>query len=192
MDRHQTGQRDQLVEVKTGGLEVLHQPGTSSANRHACFKGRVTLAIVMGLVLVSLVAVVLLQYFILRPSCNQAAPPLSQAPVTCPLTKRDGQGTYDIFTANKAGNYLIYGWVKPQSITDDKIVLMQKEPIDEGGKQRGINEQSGNKTEIFFFNTVRLGKNWRIILKFMFDYTDSLFHVVNCDQAEIRWCQYVK
>ncbi|KAG7513395.1 hypothetical protein JOB18_006816 [Solea senegalensis] len=178
MDRHQTGQEEKLVEVKMemDNLEVDHQPRASTVSFRACFKCMVALATVMGLVIVILVAGFILHYFVYMPSSSQDAPTLRGAVKVISahsLKKRDEEGTYDLFTVDKAATYLIYGWVKLSDITSEDVVLMQTFKEDE----RVIEKKKAERSEVFFFKRKLLVNNSTVSIHFKSAYTDGLFHV---------------
>lgn len=81
-------------------------------------------------------------------------------------------GRYDIFTANKTGHYLVYGWVKVPNITEEEIVLEQ---IREGSRE--IDTKQIKSEEVFLFGRVYLAENTRVSVSFKSNYTDNSFHV---------------
>lgn len=82
-------------------------------------------------------------------------------------------GRYDIFTANEAGTYLVYGWVKVPNITEEKISLEQ---IWER-QTRTIETKQIKSKEVFLFSRVMLAEKTRMCVRFMSNYTDNSFHV---------------
>lgn len=88
-------------------------------------------------------------------------------------TECDEQGTFHIFTADKAAAYLIYGWVTLSDVHSKEVTLMQTF----GGNQRVITTQKADKKEIFFFDKIKLVKDTRISISLHSTFTDSLFHV---------------
>lgn len=86
-------------------------------------------------------------------------------------TETGEQGRYDIFTVNKAGTYLIYGWVKLGENVVENITLMQT--LNE--QNRTIQKKNG--AEIFFCEKVQMTNGVRISIYFQSTYTDSRFHI---------------
>lgn len=82
-------------------------------------------------------------------------------------------GRYDIFTANKAGKYLVYGWVKVPNITEEEIVLEQGRE----GDTREIETKQIKSEEVFLFFKVMLAENTTVSVSFKSNYTDNSFHV---------------
>lgn len=89
------------------------------------------------------------------------------------LTEGDEQGIYNIFTVEKAATYLIYGWMRFSDIPGRDIVLRQTW----NEKPRIVKTQRANKTEIFFFDKIKLVKGSRLSVYSYSAFTDSLFHV---------------
>eukprot|EP00064_Thunnus_orientalis_P006947 superscaffoldBa00000747_g6966 len=176
MEKHQAGQEETLVEVK---MEMDSQPRGSPADRSGCFKCVVALAIVMGLVIVAVMAGFILHVFMFSSSCNQdAGPPSATAKVniTRILKESDEKGRYDIFTTDKAGTYLIYGWVKISDNTSEEIILQCTWENTNRTIQKKHREK--NETEIFsFFDRVQLANNSRMSIYFKSICRDSSVHV---------------
>lgn len=86
----------------------------------------------------------------------------------------DQLGRYDIFTANKTGTYLVYGWVKvPNPVTEEEIVLEQ-------GREGNTIEMETKQIiseEVFLFCRVMLAENTTVSVRFKSNYTDNSFHV---------------
>lgn len=85
----------------------------------------------------------------------------------------DQLGRYDIFTANKTGTYLVYGWVKFPNITEEEIVLEQGRE----GKTIEIETKQIKSKEVFLFCRVKLAENTTVSVSFTSNYTDNSFHV---------------
>lgn len=85
----------------------------------------------------------------------------------------DEQGTYNIFIADKAATYLIYGWVILSDVHGKDVTLTQTLE----GNHRVITRQTADKKEIFFFDKIKLVKNVSISIDLHTAFTDSLFHV---------------
>lgn len=88
-------------------------------------------------------------------------------------TEGNEQGRYDIFTAPKSATYLVYGWLKFSDVPSKDVTLLQS--LD--GKPRVILTQNASKTEIFFFEEIKMVDNINISIYLNFTFTDSLFHV---------------
>ncbi len=90
----------------------------------------------------------------------------------------DEKERYDIFTVNRTGTYLIYGWVKLSDITGETVTLKMWRPQKRQPllNTRDIVAKIANTTEIFFFERALLVENTRISVFFSSAYTDSLFH----------------
>lgn len=73
MERHQTGQDEELMEVieMTNNSKAVHQPRRSTVGHSGCFKCVVTLATVMGLIIVAMVAGFILHFFRFTTSGNE-------------------------------------------------------------------------------------------------------------------------
>lgn len=85
----------------------------------------------------------------------------------------DEQGIYDIFTVDKAGTYIIDGWVKFSDFTSEDVSLIQTF----NKRAVTIQKKNASKTEIFFLEKVRLANGNRISIKFLKStYTDSTFN----------------
>lgn len=85
----------------------------------------------------------------------------------------DEPGLYDVFTADKAAVYLIYGWVKFSSVPASDVTLRHTLNDD----YRNIEILHVNKTMVFFFDKITLLKESRISVYTHSAFTDSLFHV---------------
>lgn len=85
----------------------------------------------------------------------------------------DEKGRYDIFTADKAGTYLIFVWVKFSGITNDEVALNRLW----SQRDRNIKKKKANETEIFFSERVKLPDSGRISIYFKSTHTDSRFYV---------------
>lgn len=84
----------------------------------------------------------------------------------------DERGLYDIWTVDKPGSYLIYGWVKFSGVTNETVTL--RHMLD--GKSRTLQMNTVNMTEIFFFCESLLVKGI-IRMDSKSNVKDSLFHV---------------
>lgn len=85
----------------------------------------------------------------------------------------DQLGRYGIFTANKTGTYLVYGWVKVPNTTEEEIVLEQGRE----GNTIEIETKQINSEEVFLFCRVMLAENTTVSVRFKSNYTDNSFHV---------------
>lgn len=73
----------------------------------------------------------------------------------------------------KSATYLVYGWLKFSDVPSKDITLLQS--LD--GKQSVIRQLNANKTDIFFFEEIKMVENINIIIDLNFTFTDSLFHI---------------
>lgn len=95
----------------------------------------------------------------------------------------DEDGQYDIWTVDRAGAYLIYGWVKFSYITNETVALWQT--LD--GQNRNFQKKTVSETEIFFVCEYLLVKGMRIRMDSKSNFKDSSFHVYRLlNQAENR------
>ena len=86
----------------------------------------------------------------------------------------DEPGLYDIFIADKAATYLIYGWVKFSSIPASGVTL--RHTLNDNN--RDIKPRTVNiTTTVFISDEVKLFNESRISFCTHSAFTDSLFHV---------------
>lgn len=83
------------------------------------------------------------------------------------------QGTYDIFIAEKAAVYLIYGWVTFPDNTSKKCTVKTTR----NGQSRLHLTKTEAKTEMFFFDKVRMSDTSKMIIELNSTFTDSSFHI---------------
>ncbi|KAG8003530.1 hypothetical protein GBF38_018702, partial [Nibea albiflora] len=157
-----------VIEM-TDNSKAAHQPGCSTVGHSGCFKCVVTLATVMGLIIVAMVAGFILHFFRFATSGYQDAPS-AKVQILCNLKESDETGRYDIFTVEKGASYLIFGWVAFSEAPNEEITLTQ---MMQKGEDRTLQRKRGNQTEIFFRKEVKMATGAKISISFQSKHVDS-------------------
>ncbi|KAM9386396.1 uncharacterized protein KZ484_007916 [Pholidichthys leucotaenia] len=131
----------------------------------------------MGFTVLALLACFVFQ-LLSSPSCNQGTPlqpETGKVNMTVQLKKIAELERYEIFKSDRAAAFLIYGWVKFKSATNEKIVLKHQQGDSSFAFEKNITAM--DKKVVLIYEEIKLVDNSIVSLYVKATFTDSFFHI---------------